>query len=274
MPETRLLATHAPRTTTLPRTQTAAIPGANPTGAFVSASPAAGHQVHTHAAHARQAASMPPSTRPPGVQPQAARVALISPAPRAAGGGAGFGGAMLATNQRPTVQLMPRPTSDRVQTQVPPGGGVSLTFEEACLVGQLVDRYIEGATAAKDTVGAHLGGATLAKMTAYVHHLAEMTAHAQAQMSPMPATAPDPVPLRVQVPTPPVPPVAAAWPPVAVPAWPPMQGMPIVQAQAVPVPANVIPAHAVPVVSPTAPDAPSAPNASETTNVVATPDLT
>jgi hypothetical protein len=157
---------------------------------------------------------------------------------------------MLATNQRPTVQILPKPATSQVHTQIPPGGGVSFGLDEAMLVGQLLYQYVESAGAAKDEPNARLGSRALEKVSANVQILMEMMAQAQAQATQAPAA---PQPTRVQVPahptspsgvpggvvvaaqqpavqllpnqTAPLPPPAASWPPWA---WPAQPGAPVV----------------------------------------------
>lgn len=252
MPETRLLAQHQPRATTLSRAQPVPHPGANATGSFVSASPAAGGYVQAQAIAARHAAALPPNAmRPPGTRPQDARVALIQ-RPGASGGQApmGHGGTILATNQRPTVQIIPKVTPGQVHTQVPPGGGVPFDLDEAMLVGQLLNQYVEAAIGAKDDANAQLGSRALGKISANVHILMEMIAQAQTAQA---AQAAVPQPTRVQIPAHPTmppmvpsqvspgiaaagPPTAAvppgwpmAWPAPATPGWPPAGMTPAIQ---------------------------------------------
>jgi len=206
MPETRLLAQHQPRTTTLPRAQIANNPG-NVAGSYISASPAAGGQVHAQVAAARQAATAPPGGRPPGSRPQDARVEVF---PRPGSGAApAHGGALLATNQRPTVQIIPKVGPSAVQAQIPPGGGVPFALDEAMLVGQLLHQFIEASADAKDHQNAQLGSSALGKVSANVQLLMEMMAQAQAvqaqqsiqmqQVQHAPAP-PALTPTRVQVP--------------------------------------------------------------------------
>lgn len=235
MPETRLLATTQPRTTTLPRAQTIPHPGGNAiAGSYLSASPAAGAHAHAHVAAARAAAAHPAGlpSRPPGTRPQDARVELIqrpgaAHAPARGGGFAGGpGGVMLASNQRPTVEIIPRVQPGQAQVQVPPGGGVALDLAEAMLVGNLLHQFVDAAAKSGDKINEELGSRALLKVTNNVHAL--MALMAQAPAPPTGAVAPTPT--RVQVPahptSPPMP--AHAAPFVAMPGPPVVaQAMPI-----------------------------------------------
>ncbi len=229
MPETRFLAQHTPHTTTLPRAQPFRGPGGGTTaGSHVSASPAAGAMGAAHVLAARQALSAVPgqAPRPAGTRPQDARVNVF-PRHGAAGGpaavvqvGAGSGGTLLATNQRPTVQLIERPRpAGAAQTQIPPGSGVPFELGELALVGNLLDQYVKGCLESGDQANAKLGGAALLRVAdsyrilmgaqAQAQAQAQAAAEAQAQaqlqhmqqMQQQAYAPPAPAPTRVQVPS-------------------------------------------------------------------------
>jgi hypothetical protein len=209
MPETRFLATHTPHTTTLPRAQPFRGPGGGATaGSHVSASPAAGSMGQAHVDQARQALSGPPGGRSTSMPPQDARVVTFPRQGAASGAGSSVahaGGAILATNQRPRVELISRPApAGQAQTQIPPGSGVPFSLEEMMLVGQLLHNFSKSATEAGDQESVTKAGAALAKLTTAVQIVLDAAARAQAVQPTAQPSFPAPTPTRIQVPAAPM----------------------------------------------------------------------